>query len=187
MNLVRRRVLTDALCPECKVQPEDTQHALWSCPILQDVWKVNFGKLVANTSSSSSFLEVLERATADKPSLDFFAMTLAEIWQRRNRAHVGEPTVPVCQVAPKATSALQEFQQLCPIHPVIPRTARAVKWRPPFAPCVKANFDGAIFSQDGLASTDVIIRNEQGLVMAALSQQIPSPTSVEMVEVLAAR
>ena len=61
------------------MQPEDTQHALWSCPILQDVWKVNFGKLVANTGSSSSFLEVLERATADKPSLDLFAMTLVEI------------------------------------------------------------------------------------------------------------
>ena len=69
---------------------------------------------------------------------------------------------------------------------MIPRTARAVKWRPPIAPCVKANFDGAIFSQDGLAGIGVIIRNEQGLVMAALSQQIPSPTSVEMVEVLAA-
>ena len=70
---------------------------------------------------------------------------------------------------------------------MIPRTARAVKWRPPIAPCVKANFDGEIFSQDGLAGIGVIIRNEQGLVMAALSQQIPSPTSVEMVEVLAAR
>ena len=28
MNLVRRQILTDAMCPECKVQPEDTQHAL---------------------------------------------------------------------------------------------------------------------------------------------------------------
>ena len=100
---------------------------------------------------------------------------------------MGEPIVPVYQVAPKAHGALQEFQQLHPTHTVIPRTARAVKWRPPIAPCVKANFDGAIFSQDGLAGIGVIIRNEQGLVMAALSQQIPSPTSVEMVEVLVAR
>ena len=148
---------------------------------------MNFEKLVADTGSCSSFLEVLERATANKLSLDLFAMTLVEIWQRRNRARMGEPTVPVCKVAPKATSALQEFQQLRPIHAVIPRTARAVKWRPPSAPCVKANFDSAIFSQDGLAGTDVIIQNEQELVMATLSQQIPSPASVEMVEVLAAR
>ena len=49
------------------------------------------------------------------------------------------------------------------------------------------NFDGAVFSQAGLAGIGIIIRNEQGLVMAALSQQIPLPASVEMVEVLAAR
>ncbi|KAK7814598.1 hypothetical protein CFP56_016855 [Quercus suber] len=55
------------------------------------------------------------------------------------------------------------------------------------ATCVKANFDGAIFSQDGLAGIGIIIWNEQGLVMAALSQQIPLPTSVEMVEVLVVR
>ena len=62
-----------------------------------------------------------------------------------------------------------------------------MRWRPPPETCVKANFDGAVFSQDGLAGIGIIIRNEQRLVMAALSQQIPLPTSVEMVEVLAAR
>ena len=46
MNLVCRHILIDAMCPECKVQPEDMLHALWSCPILQDVWKVSFSKLV---------------------------------------------------------------------------------------------------------------------------------------------
>ena len=95
--------------------------------------------------------------------------------------------MPVCQIASKAYGVLQEFQQLRPTHTVIPRTAHAVKWRPPIAPCVKANFDGTIFSQDGLAGIGVIIQNEQGLVMTVLSQQIPSPASVEMVEVLAAR
>ena len=96
MNLVRRRVLTDALCPECKVQPEDTQHALWSCPILQDVWKVSFSKLVTETGFSSNFLEVLELVSVDKSSLELFAMTISEIWQRRNKARVGKPTVSVC-------------------------------------------------------------------------------------------
>ncbi|XP_023886461.1 uncharacterized protein LOC111998601 [Quercus suber] len=65
--------------------------------------------------------------------------------------------------------------------------ARAVKWKPPNALCVKVNFYGALFSQAELAGIGVIIRNDQGLVMAALSQQIPSPASVEMVEVIAAR
>ena len=52
---------------------------------------------------------------------------------------------------------------------------------------VKVNFDGAIFPNRNIASLGIIIHNVYGLVMAALSQQIPLPTSVEMVEVLAAR
>ena len=96
MNMVRRHILTNAMCPKCKVQLEETLHALWSCLILQDVWKVSFSKLVTETGFSSSFLEVLELALADKSSLELFAMTISEIWQRQNKARVGKPTVPVC-------------------------------------------------------------------------------------------
>ena len=52
---------------------------------------------------------------------------------------------------------------------------------------VKINFDGAIFQAKGEAGLGAIIRNDHGLVMAALTQVIPLPTSMEMVEVLAAR
>ena len=78
------------------MQLEETLHALWSYLILQDVWKVSFSKLVTETGFSSSFLEVLELALADKSSLELFAMMISEIWQRRNKARVGKPIVPVC-------------------------------------------------------------------------------------------
>ena len=59
-----------------------------------------------------------------------------------------------------------------------------IKWKPPPSEWVKTNFDGAVFKERvelGLGS----IRNDRGLVMAALTQVIPLPISVEMVEVLA--
>ncbi|KAL0000104.1 hypothetical protein SO802_019706 [Lithocarpus litseifolius] len=58
---------------------------------------------------------------------------------------------------------------------------------PPPKDWVKANFDGAIFQGRDEAGIGIIIRNDHGLVMVALTQVIPLPTSVEIVEVLAAR
>ena len=51
----------------------------------------------------------------------------------------------------------------------------------------KVNFDGAVFADEGLAGLGVVIRNDHGLIMASLTQQIPLPSSVIEVEVLAAR
>ena len=52
---------------------------------------------------------------------------------------------------------------------------------------MKVNFDSAIFGITSSTSLGAIIRNDLGLVMATFTQPIPLPTSVEMVEVLAAR
>ena len=49
------------------------------------------------------------------------------------------------------------------------------------------NYDGAVFSQQGRAGLGVIIRNNDGAVMALMAQQIPLPTTVAQVEALAAR
>ena len=49
------------------------------------------------------------------------------------------------------------------------------------------NFNGALFVEENIVGLGVIIRNDSGLVMDALSQQILLPASVAMVEVLVAR
>ena len=51
----------------------------------------------------------------------------------------------------------------------------------------KINFDGAFFVKENCAGVGAVIRNEQGLVMASLSQKIPLPFIVIEVEALAAR
>lgn len=51
----------------------------------------------------------------------------------------------------------------------------------------KVNFDRATFAADNKAGLGVVIRNDAGLVMVSLSQQIPLPSTVIEVEVMAAR
>lgn len=120
VNLVHRKILNEDVCPECKAQPEDTMHALWTCPILKDMWTVQFSRLMSDTDTCSNFLEILEHASIDKSSFELFAMTISEVCQRRNRVRMGEAVLPLTMRPPKAYGAVQEFQQLRPTHMDIP-------------------------------------------------------------------
>ena len=48
------------------------------------------------------------------------------------------------------------------------------------------NFDGAMFREDNSAGVGVVIRDEQGLLVAVMTDKIPLPYSITVVEVLAA-
>ena len=61
------------------------------------------------------------------------------------------------------------------------------KWSPPGSSMMKTNFDGALFGESDQAGLGVVIRNSEGQVMAALSEKIQKPHSVQSVELLAAR
>lgn len=131
VNLVRRKLLTDSICPQCKKGPEHTLHALWTCPLLSTVWQVVFSDLVAISRSCSSFLNVIQLAQQNKSRLDLFAWMVSLIWHRRNKLHLEEDAIPIQKISPMASDALQEYHQLCPTHAKIPHKARVVKWRPP--------------------------------------------------------
>nr|POE82603.1 putative serine/threonine-protein kinase pbl5 [Quercus suber] len=103
VNLVCRKLLTESTCPLCKLEPEDTLHALWKCPTL----------------------------STDKSRFALFAWTTSLKWMRRNKIRVGEETFPLTKISSLACEGLQEYQQLRPIHTKLPRTTRSVRWRPP--------------------------------------------------------
>ena len=52
---------------------------------------------------------------------------------------------------------------------------------------MKANFDGAVFANSRVAGVGVVIQNENGEVMAALSEKIAFPSLVHILEMVAAR
>ena len=52
---------------------------------------------------------------------------------------------------------------------------------------MKINFDGAWYNESEKAGLGVVIRNGEGQVLAAMSEQIVKPPSVELLELLVAR
>ena len=62
-----------------------------------------------------------------------------------------------------------------------------MQWQPPSVGSVKVNFDGVVFGEEQEGNIGVVIHSNKGQVLAALSEKVPMPTSVEILEMLAAR
>ena len=85
----------------------------------------------------------------------------------------------------KAKELLNEFLnvQRKPLRDMQPRSL--VRWNPLSEGMYKANFDGVIFSELSLVGIGVVIHDSYRNVIVALSQKIPLPQSVDLVEALA--
>ena len=60
-------------------------------------------------------------------------------------------------------------------------------WSPLDVGVYKLNFDGAIFEGSARARLGVVVRDAEGMIIAAMCQNIQLPSSVDLVEALAAR
>ena len=74
------------------------------------------------------------------------------------------------------------------IHKHPPKTQRITartRWLPPPEGLYKANFDAAFFGNSGIAGIGVVVRDSKGEIIAALSQKILEPHSVDAAKALA--
>nr|XP_023870614.1 uncharacterized protein LOC111983184 [Quercus suber]POE88579.1 putative ribonuclease h protein [Quercus suber] len=113
-------------------------------------------------------------------------MTGSLLWTCRNQLRVGGKVMQLQSISSLASENLLEFQNASASPCPVAKVAVLTRWLPPPKDWVNVNFNGAIFQKENLAGLGYIVQNDEGLVMAAFTQIIPLPTSVEMVEVLAA-
>ena len=74
---------------------------------------------------------------------------------------------PCSKIIQTTSSLLAEFQQ-GKQGPITRRRTSPVRWQPPLRNSVKANFDGAVFGEEQEDGIEVVIRNNEGQVLAAL-------------------
>ena len=98
-----------------------------------------------------------------------FSVVAWRIWTRRNRLRERQPMWDVGETVKKARELLQEFNDVqdIPTQSIIPQVE--TKWQPPGAGLFKINFDRAVFEDRKLAGLGIVIRDESGLIIAALS------------------
>jgi hypothetical protein len=86
VNLARRGVNCNSMCPICKREEETIVHMLWSCPAARDVWGCGPIKVQKSGITGDDFFEVFRLMVEqyDNDKLDLIAVIARKIWFRRN-------------------------------------------------------------------------------------------------------
>ncbi|XP_075665351.1 uncharacterized protein LOC142635017 [Castanea sativa] len=108
------------------------------------------------------------------------------IWQRCNKARANEPILPAEKTSTTARAHLQEFHKLRNRFTSIAWPQQAV-WRPSDPSTWKTNYNGAMFVEQNVSGVGEVVRNSKGEVLAVLSEKIPQPPLVVLLETMAAR
>ena len=108
------------------------------------------------------------------------------VWNCRNKLQFKEPSLDKSKIFSATAQYLLDFQLKFSMK-VAKSLAIEMKWSPPLGEGYKTNYDGVVFEDSGEAGISVVVRNATGEVLAALSEKIPYPSLVDLVEILAAR
>ncbi|KAK9984219.1 hypothetical protein SO802_033744 [Lithocarpus litseifolius] len=109
------------------------------------------------------------------------------IWHQRNLVLHGGNLQEPGRLNARASSFLAEYKEARSQLAVPVFNGLSQSWQPPEGMLYKLNFDAAVFTDITASGVGVIIRNEKGQVMAALSSKGPAVTDCKEAEVLAYR
>ena len=186
VNLQKRRVVDNSTCDQCECMAEDEFYALWDCEKVREAWALAFREVRRKGQSLQVMSDLVSFTKAEGFSLELFAMTAWLIWMQRNKLRANDNPQPCSRVAHSASALLAKFQQGNQ-GTVRGNKTSSVQWQPPSRFSVKANFNRAVFGEDQEASVGVVIRNNERQVLAALSEKVQMPVTVEILEMLVAR
>ena len=175
----------DQTCDRCRCGAEDILHAVWECKNLDCVWEKDTAWSFRSHTSFSNFSELMAWVVDHQRKPALFVFTVWSIWTQRNQLRAQKPCCPLDHLSPLAAERFAEF---CAIQPPSPpaRPHRRTRWKPPPADIFKINFDGAIFAEDNCSGVGVVVRDRNGLVIAAMSEKIPQLLQPSEIEAMAA-
>ncbi|XP_059436227.1 uncharacterized protein LOC132169166 [Corylus avellana] len=161
-NLLRRKVVTEPWCPFCEKEPETVYHALWGCPAATDVWGSSRRIFQKCVIEGSNFMETAEY-----------------ILERSGAAEFGIFTE-------EQTEEFNKANEVSHNRSVVENNERGKKWLAPPQGSHKINWDVAIDKLHERMGIGVVIRGENGQVIAAMSKTTLGLLEPTMGEALAA-
>jgi ribonuclease HI len=189
---MKRKILTDPVCPICGVMVETEFHALWECPGAMDVWGVGPIKFQKSSYAGPSFLEMVEELfrKSFQEEMAIFVGIARRIWMRRNDVVYGGNFTHPTTIVHMVSRAVEEFRE-AQDHEITAVTdaaeARMTRWVAPAQGWLKANWDASLDSKAGRMGCGVVIRDYCGNMIEARSWSLRGNVSPAAAELIAAQ
>ena len=108
-NLVRRKIIQDGCCDACREHTEDVNHALYSCPKLDELWKKVPQWNQENLRRAGNFVDLIETVFVENREPTLFAIVVWALWTRRNNFRMGKNAETLVQLLQRAREWVSDF------------------------------------------------------------------------------
>ncbi|KAL4386202.1 hypothetical protein GQ457_09G009570 [Hibiscus cannabinus] len=185
-NLALRRLHPRLGCCFCDLAQESVFHYLSSCPFSKQLF-ASVGINLPIFPVEQQWIQWLAHLFAQFSShmMRLFVTTIWVLWTYRNKKIHENASQSVQQLSSFIFHYIQEQESLPSSHPSATRSVSEARWSPPPTDHVKVNFDASYFSISRESVSGVLIRDVNGLVMAARAYSHLNVPNPEVAEALA--
>lgn len=189
VNLLKKNIVQDCLCPMCGIMVESSGHIIWDCDSSTAV-RMDCPRKIQKLSNSVEdglgwFASLMEKL--DEDDLCLVSVLARSIWLRRNAVVFGgQPSSPAFLVQ-RAIASLDEFKQAQTEGlAAFPSILVQFHWKKPPAGIIKVNWDSALDLSSIVMGVGALARDERGGFVAAFCTIVTFVTDPTIAEAVVA-
>ncbi|XP_021722000.1 uncharacterized protein LOC110689525 [Chenopodium quinoa] len=188
-RLRQRHVRDNGVCGVFHNSQESIVHAIFLCPNVSQVWDFSpFADLLRDAPSESFFDKFTwVKGKLNKSDLLEFAAFAWATWSYRNSVVFDNSWQNRDVRVLGFLRLVKDYKKYNNVVRVSSPTAVARnEWKPPSAVFIRINSDAAVINENN-ASIGMVLRDEQGVMVAAKVKRIAGMPSIKVLEAMAAR